>query len=141
MNAIDIAAVNSPPAEIRLWPGDAPLSATNAGPEQIETPPDQPPNRHVRNISVPTLTIYAPPRERNSGVAVVICPGGGYRFLSWDKEGVNVARWLQDRGVTGAILKYRLPNPDRVLSGQLVPLLDAQRAVRVLREHAGEFEI
>src|ERR1051326_5311309 len=141
MNAIDAAAVSPPPALIQLWPGEAPLSVSNAGPEVAETPPDQPPNRHIHSISVPTLTIFSPPRERNSGIAVVICPGGGYRFLSWDKEGVNVARWLQDRGVTGAVLKYRLPVPDKVPSGQLVPLLDAQRAIRVLRQHAGEFGI
>jgi acetyl esterase/lipase len=141
MNAIDAAAVNPPPAVIQLWPGEAPLSVSNAGPELVETPTDQPSNRHVRSISVPTLTIFAPPRNRNSGIAVVICPGGGYAFLSWYKEGTNVARWLQNRGVTGAVLKYRLPCPDRVPSGQLVSLLDAQRAVRVLRERAGEFGI
>ena len=139
MNAIDAAALNPPPAVIQLWSGEAPLSVDNAGPEQIETPTDQPSNRHVHSISVPTLTIFAPRRDRNSGIAVVICPGGGYAFLSWYKEGTNVARWLQDRGVTGAVLKYRLPNPDRVPLGQLVPLLDAQRAIRVLRERAAEF--
>ena len=141
MNAIGAAAVNSPPPVIQLWPAEAPMSVTDAGPEQVEIPPDQPSNRHVHNVSVPTLTIFAPPRDRNSGIAVVICPGGGYAFLSWYKEGMNVARWLQARGVTGAVLKYRLPCPDRVPSGQLVPLLDAQRAIRILRERAGEFGI
>jgi acetyl esterase/lipase len=141
MNASDAVAVNPPPAVIQLWPGELPLGVTNAGPEQVEIPPDQPSNRHVHNVGVPTLTLFAPPRDRNSGIAVVICPGGGYAFLSWYKEGTNVARWLQARGVTGAVLKYRLPCPDQVPSGHLVPLLDAQRAIRVLRERAGEFGI
>ena len=141
MNAVDAATVSSPPAEIRLWPGQAPLSMTDTEPELVEVVPDQPGGHHVRHISVPTLTIFTPLPERNSGIAVVICPGGGYAFLSWEKEGMDVARWLQARGVTGAVLKYRLPRPDRVPSGHLVPLLDAQRAIRVLRERAGEFGI
>ena len=141
MNALDAAATTPPPAEIRLWDGPAPLSITNAPPERIELTGDIPPNRRVYNVSVPTLTIYSPPRDKNSGIAVVICPGGGYAFLSWDKEGLNVAEWLRARGVTGAVLKYRLPYPERVTSGHLVPLLDAQRAVRLLRERADEFGI
>jgi len=141
MNAIDAAAINPPPAEIRLWPGEAPLSATNPRPERITLAPGQPWNHHIRHVVVPTLTVDAPPRERNSGIGVVICPGGSYALLSWDKEGVKVAQWLQARGVTGAILKYRLPSPDRIPSGHLVPLLDAQRAIRLLRERAGEFGI
>ena len=141
MNAIDTAAVNAPPAEIRLWPGKAPWSVTHTEPEQVEIPPDQPATHYIRHVVVPTLTIYAPPRERNTGIAVVICPGGGYAFLSRDKEGVNVARWLQARGITGAVLKYRLPSPDRVPSGHLISLLDAQRAIRIVRERAGEFGI
>ncbi len=141
MNAIDAVAVKSPPAEIRLWTGEAPLSVTNAPPEQVTPAPDQPGNRHIRHVVVPSLTVYAPPRESNSGIGVVICPGGSYALLSWDKEGVNVAQWLQARGVTAAILKYRLPSPGQIPSGHLVPLLDAQRAIRILRERAGEFGI
>jgi acetyl esterase/lipase len=117
------------------------LSVTNPPPELVEISTEQPPNRHIHNVVVPTLIIFAPPRERNTGIAVVICPGGGYAYLSWNKEGTDVARWLQARGVTGAVLKYRLPAPGRVPSGQLVSLLDAQRAIRLLRERAGEFGI
>ena len=141
MNAIDAAALNPPPAEIRLWPGDAPLSVPNPLPEKVTVSPDQAWNHHIRHVVVPTLMVYAAPRERNSGIGVVICPGGSYSLLSWDKEGVNVAQWLQARGITGAILKYRLPAPGKIPSGHLVPLLDAQRAVRLLRERAGDFGI
>ena len=135
------AVVNSPPAEIRLWPGEPPLNVTSAPPERVETSAEQPPNRHIRHVAVPTLSIYAPAREHNTGIAVVICPGGGYAFLSWDKEGVSLARWLQARGVTGAVLKYRLPAPNRVPSGHLASLLDAQQAIRIVRARAGEFGI
>ncbi|HUI08110.1 MAG TPA: alpha/beta hydrolase [Verrucomicrobiae bacterium] len=141
MNAVDAAAINPPPAEIRLWPGEAPLSVAHPRPERIMPTDQQPPNRHIYHITVPTLTVFTPPQGHNSGMAVVICPGGSYAFLSWDKEGLDVARWLQARGVTGAVLKYRLPAPDQVPSGHLVSLLDAQRAIRLLRERAAEFGI
>ncbi len=141
MNAIDATAVKPPPAEIRLWEGPIPLSMTNAPPERVELTGDTPINHHIYNVQIPTLTIYLPPREKNSGIAVLICPGGGYGFLSWNKEGIDVAQWLQARGITGVVLKYRLPCPDRIASGHLVPLLDAQRAMRLLRERAGELGI
>jgi len=141
MNAIDAAALNPPPAEVRLWEGQAPLYVTNAPPEKDELTSDKIPNHHVSGIEVPTLTIFSPPKEKNSGIAVVICPGGGYRVLSWDKEGLNVAQWLQARGITGAVLKYRLPAPGKVEMGHLRPLMDALHAIRLLRERAPELGI
>ncbi len=139
MNAIDAAALNPPPAEVRLWDGPAPLSRTGAPPEKIETGRDS--YRRISRVETPTLTIFSPAKDNNSGIAAVICPGGAYAFLSWDKEGLDVARWLQARGVTGAVLKYRLPAPDQIESGHLRPLLDARRAIRLLRERATEFGI
>jgi acetyl esterase/lipase len=139
MNAIDAAALNPPPAEVRLWEGQAPLWVSNAPPEKIESGSDT--NRRISQIEVPTLTIFSPPKEKNTGIAAVICPGGGYRILSWDKEGLNVAKWLQERGITGAVLKYRLPAPGQVEMGHLRPLMDAQHAIRLLRERATELGI
>jgi acetyl esterase/lipase len=134
MNAIDAAALNPPPAEVRLWEGQAPLWVSNAPPEKIESGSDT--NRHISQIEVPTLTILSPPKDKNTGIAAVICPGGGYRILSWDKEGLNIAKWLQERGITGAVLKYRLPAPGKVEMGHLRPLMDAEHAIRLLRERA-----
>ncbi len=139
MNAIDAVALNPPPAEIRLWEGQAPLGVSNAPPERIESGPDT--YRRISRVEVPTLTIYSPPKARNTGIAAVICPGGGYTILSWDKEGLNVAKWLQERGITGAVLKYRLPAPDKVEKGYRRPLTDAQKAIRLLRLRAPEFGI
>jgi acetyl esterase/lipase len=139
MNAIDASALHPPAVEIRLWEGRAPLSVSNAPPEQIESGNDT--NRHISRVEVPTLIIDSPPKDENSGIAAVICPGGGYRFLSWDKGSIAVAEWLQAHDVTGAVLKYRLPAPNKVEMGHLRPLLDAQCALRLLRERAPELGI
>ena len=64
----------------------------------------------IRNVVLPTLTAYLPERAKATGTAVVICPGGGFHFLSWDSEGIEVAKWLQARGVAAFVLKYRLLN-------------------------------
>jgi acetyl esterase/lipase len=142
MNAIDAAALHPPPAEVRLWEGQAPLWVSNAPPEKIESGSET--NRRISQIEVPTLTIFSPPKEKNTGIAAVICPGGSYRILSWDKEGLNVAKWLQERGITGAVLKYRMPNPSqrvKATTGTIRPLLDAAQALELLRKRAGEFGI
>jgi len=139
MNAIDAAALNPPPAEVRLWEGQAPLWVSNAPPEKIESGSDT--NRRISGIEVPSLTIYSPPKDKNTGIAAIICPGGGYRILSWDKEGLNIAKWLQERGITGAVLKYRLPTP---YSNEWIaprPIVDGQQALRLLRQRADEFGI
>ena len=65
-------------------------------------------SRMVRNVVKPSLTAYLPERSKAVGTAVVICPGGGFHFLSWDSEGVKVAQWLKERGVAAFVLKYRL---------------------------------
>jgi acetyl esterase/lipase len=85
----------------------------------------------------PTLTIYLPPEGKASGAGVVICPGGGYRNLSMEKEGSDVAAWLNQHGLAGFVLKYRL-GPRYHHPAQLN---DAQRALRYVREHAAEFRI
>jgi acetyl esterase/lipase len=142
MNAVDAAALHPPPAEIRLWEGQAPFFVSNAPPETIESGSDT--NRRISHIEVPTLTIYSPPKDKNTGIAAVICPGGGYRILSWDKEGLDVAKWLQERGITGAVLKYRMPAPSlrvRDATGTIRPIVDAGQAIKLLRERANEFGI
>ena len=67
------------------------------------------PTKMVTNVTKPTLTIYRPAREKDTGSAVLICPGGGYWNLYWQLEGEEVAAWLNSLGVTGIILKYRVP--------------------------------
>jgi len=86
----------------------------------------------------PTLTIYLPEKQANPTTAVVICPGGGYGFLAFDHEGHQIAKWLSSNGIAGIILKYRLPAEGYK---HPVPLQDAQRAIRMVRTKAKDWNI
>jgi acetyl esterase/lipase len=101
------------------------------------------PTRLITNVTRPTLTIYQPPKDRNTGTAMLICPGGGYWDLYWELEGEEVAAWLNSAGMTGIILKYRCPRRPGDVRGEppLGPQLDAQRAVRLVRSRAAEWGI
>jgi acetyl esterase/lipase len=84
------------------------------------------------DLPVPTLTVYRPKESGLARSAVVICPGGGYGHLAMEKEGHEIARWLADSGVIGAVLQYRLPPKN----GREAPLNDARRALEIMRENA-----
>src|SRR4051812_9496637 len=91
---------------IPIWPGVAPGSEGQTQKEVESRGPDG--KRIVRNVTTPTLTAFLPDPATATGAAVVVCPGGGFRMLSWDSEGTEVAEWLQKRGVAAFVLKYRL---------------------------------
>jgi acetyl esterase/lipase len=99
--------------------------------------------RMVTDVTKPTVTIYSPAKEKSTGAAVLICPGGGYWNLYWELEGEEVAAWLNSIGVTGIILKYRVPRrpdePEKEPARR--PLQDAQRAVSLVRSKASEWSI
>jgi acetyl esterase/lipase len=97
----------------------------------------------VTNVTRPTLTLYRPAKEKDTGTAMIICPGGGYWNLYWELEGEEVAAWLNSLGVTGIILKYRVPRRPDEPRGEPArrPLQDAQRAVSLVRGKAGEWGI
>ena len=91
-------------------------------------------DRRVSSIHQPSLTVFLPPREKATGAAVVICPGGGHRYLAIDHEGYDVARWLASQGVAGFVLKYRLANEEgSSYKVDVHALADARRAVRLVR--------
>ncbi len=128
------------PFEIKLWDKNPPGKNCVEGEEIIENWSSSILDRHIQNISNPTLTVYLPSTEKFNGTGVVICPGGGYRRLAIDKEGHDVARWLNEIGVAGFVLKYRLPCPQK---GNVVflPQLDVQRAIRLVRYRAKEWNL
>ena len=131
--------------EIPLWPeGAEPLSPSAAGaeqpgPERIEGRDSEgPANRWIVGTTRPTLTAHSPPAAKRSGAAGVVCPGGGYAGMAFDKEGENICQWLARRGVTAFTLKYRHGGGAHQ---HPVPLSDVERAVRWVRGHADEYGI
>ncbi len=130
------------PAVISVWPGKAPGETVDIGPEEIQPnkPGENPPVMRVTNVSQPTLTVHLPPQEKRNGTAVVICPGGGFNILAWNKEGLEVAEWFNSIGVTAFVLKYRTPTSKRDVPW-LAPAQDAQRAMRVVRSRAAKWDL
>jgi len=130
------------PLTMDVWPGDVPGEKGDIEPEKTLPEKSDASKKVIRltNVSKPTLTVYKPPKEKDTGAAVVICPGGGYYILAWDLEGTEVAEWLNSIGVTGVLLKYRVPRrKDRIV--HKAPLQDAQRAVSITRANAEKWGI
>jgi acetyl esterase/lipase len=95
----------------------------------------------VDKIPKPTLTIYEAPSDKRNGVAVIICPGGGYAVLAAGHEGANVAKAFNEAGVTAFVLRYRLPTDECMTNKSFVPLMDAQQALYLARKNAKEYGI
>ncbi len=139
------------PQVVEIWPGEAPEEPGNIGPERTRLSPKLDRKQVevteqttlITGVSKPTLSIYRPPKDKDTGTAVIICPGGGYWDLYWQLEGEEVANWLNSIGVTGVILKYRVPRRPDEPKGEPArrPLQDAQRAVSLLRGKAKEWGI
>jgi acetyl esterase/lipase len=143
-----------PPGHVQLplWPGLPPGERATPDAESTavaENPVAGRPWSYVRYVSLPTLTVF-PPRARNTGAAFLVMPGGGYQILAIDLEGTEVCDWLSSIGITGVLLKYRVPNSGptweqfcgcdtRTRSSR--PLEDAQRAISFVRAHAGEWHL
>ncbi|MGJ8734086.1 MAG: alpha/beta hydrolase [Cellulophaga sp.] len=95
----------------------------------------------VSNVQKPTIEVYLPKKEIANGKAVVIFPGGGYGFIAYDWEGINIAKFLNTKGIAGILVKYRLPNSKSLKVGSNAPLQDAQRAIRLVRSNAKKWNI
>jgi acetyl esterase/lipase len=138
--------------QVPIWPGAVPDATPAPAPEYVETPKELiggKPMVWVSNVSQPTMTVYAP-TGKNTGVAVVVFPGGGFEGLAMDLEGTEVCDWLTSRGVTCVLLKYRVPSlpfdwhckcrPDNLMTPPLA-LEDAQRTIGLLRQRAAELHV
>jgi acetyl esterase/lipase len=95
----------------------------------------------VSKVSIPTLTVFLPPKDKATGTAVIICPGGGYTNLAMDYEGTDVAKRFNKSGIAAFVLKYRIPDDQTMVRKEIGPLQDAQRAILVLRSRAREWGI
>ena len=116
------------PIELPLWPNGAPNSNELKGDEQEMD------NGRVSNIKNPDITVYR--AENPNGMAVIMCPGGGYARLAMNHEGHDMAPWFNTQGITCVVLKYRMPNGHNE-----VPFSDVEQAIRLVRQHAAEWNI
>ena len=123
--------------EIPLWPDGAPGSEEIKVKEEVVYRTTGIVDRAIYNVTQPTLRIYLPPKNKATGTAIIICPGGGFRYLAIDKGGYEIAEWLNTLGVAGFVLKYRTIPPFE----QPIPLQDAQRAIRMVRSRAEEWNL
>jgi len=96
---------------------------------------------HISLVQSPEITVYMPSKRNATGQAVIICPGGGYVNLAFSWEGTDVAKLLNSKGITAIVLKYRLPNSKSNIVPNLSPLLDAKRAIRMVRFYAAKWNI
>jgi acetyl esterase/lipase len=95
----------------------------------------------ISNVQIPDIAVYLPTKRFATGQAVVVCPGGGYWILAYDLEGTDIARYLNSIGVAAIVLKYRLPTYGNTIVPHQAPLMDAQRAMRLVRYHASIWNI
>jgi acetyl esterase/lipase len=134
-------ALAAEPPTYKLWPGKAPGEAKDIGPEKTTEPKNADDVKRVASVSEPTITIYSPPKDKNTGTAVVVAPGGGYSILAIEHEGSDVCTFLAARGVTGVLLKYRVPKRGGQTPDNLAMVQDAQRAVTLVRGRHAELGI
>jgi endo-1,4-beta-xylanase len=125
------------PDPVPLWPDKPPRSVDKAPAETVDE------HARIGMVSVPTVSVYLPPKEKATGRAVVVCPGGGYGKLDWRTHVVYAADYLVPKGVAVVGLKYRTRPPHAVDNAgiQALALLDAQRAVRLVRERSKEWNV
>lgn len=148
----DDKPARAPDIVVDVWPGVPPEEPGTIGPEKVHMSPTNftrkdvevtQSTRLVTNVTRPTLSLYRPAKDKDTGTAMIVCPGGGYWNLFWELEGEEVAAWLNARGMTGILLKYRVPRRPDEIKGEPArrPLQDAQRAVSLVRSRAKEWSI
>ncbi len=140
-------ALADKPTVLKLWPGTPPGDENvKLGEEKDFTKPTDrliAGRRIIKlgNVTSPEIHIYKPAKEKDTGTSVVICPGGGHHILAWDLEGTEVAEWLNTIGVTGIVLKYRVPSRTRKTNKWQAAVQDAQRAMSITRHNANKWNL
>jgi acetyl esterase/lipase len=132
--------VNCKAQVLKVWPQGVPGSVKNEAYAEKATVTNGITSGYEK-VTDPTITVFLPPAAKATGTAVLICPGGGYGMLAFDHEGFQIARWLNDNGIAGIILKYRLPSDLIMKDKKVGPLQDAQEAIRIIRRNASAWKI
>jgi acetyl esterase/lipase len=122
---------------LSLWPEGIPNYKATGSEEKWDTSDII----AVTNVQNPEIAVYLPAERQSTGEAVIICPGGGYWALAYNWEGIDIAKWLNSKGIAGIILKYRLPTSEGQIIPHESPLMDAKQAMRLVRYHAPEWNI
>jgi acetyl esterase/lipase len=138
--ASTLTTAASEPSVVYLWPDGAPGSEGKTGEEAVQV---QATGDHViSNVHRPSITVYLPSKETATGAGIVIAPGGGHSTLWVDHEGHNVAKWLQEHGVAGFVLKYRLAREKgSTYTIEGTSLADTQRAIKLVKSKAAEWRV
>jgi len=95
----------------------------------------------IQNVQTPTLEFFLPSKQNSNGMAVLICPGGGYGGVAYDWEGTDYAKWFNSQGIAAFVLKYRMPQAESVITSHLAAIQDAQRAIKYIRFNATKFNV
>lgn len=130
--------IKSQPLTLKLWPDKAPGTPVN---KSLANKEFHDARFWTFNVTEASVNVYLPAKDKNSGTAVVVCPGGGYGFLAMGHEGKDVAIWFNDNGIACIVLKYRLPNDTIMENKSIGPLQDAQEAIRTCKRKAKEWGI
>jgi acetyl esterase/lipase len=135
-------AFAEPDSPILLWKGTAPGEKGDIAEEVVAVGGKNKADgiERTSNVSVPTIQIFPAPEDKRNGAAVLVCPGGAYNILASEHEGSAVCEWLNGLGITGVLLKYRVPRRAD-LEKHHAPLQDSQRAISLIRTHATEWAI
>jgi acetyl esterase/lipase len=142
---------------VRIWPGQAPGTEDWKGAEEPAdvTLPNVGKIHVITNVTVPTLTVFRPVHGKANGTAMVVLPGGSFRALAWDVDGLETAQWLADRGITAFVLKYRVRPPQKgesfgesledfaraTKARRAIAVADAEQAIRLIRSHAKQYAV
>lgn len=128
--------------EMPVWPDGPPGGLKSTMQEQAnERVTGDQRDRSLTGVTEATLTVYLPDTAAVPSPVVLVCPGGGFTHLAIDKEGHDIARWLNENGIAGVVLKYRLPDPDAGIYVRNGAVEDMHRALRIIRHRAAEWKI
>jgi len=136
---IAVVGANAQDTIISLWPKDKIPNRIESDEKEVHTQGDD--LLRISKVQEPTIEVYLPANANANGQAMLIFPGGGYQILAYDWEGIDIAKFLNGKGIAGIVVKYRLPSSVSQKDKHLVPLIDAQRALRMVRSMAKDFNI
>lgn len=121
---------------MNLYPGAIPNSRHGAMPDLPKSSPGM-----INRVLVPELEMYLPEKDKATGTAVIVCPGGSYKVLTYEAEGIRTAKEFAKNGIAAFVLKYRLPDDSTMIDKKIGPLQDAQQAIKIVRENANTWGI